>query len=136
MIKVFTFENKGDNKGQVINLDFSDKRIVEMPIFYREKGENPEGHFHKEGDPSYDPQHIYVISGVLEFTCIDLDGQEEIVIVSQGQGIILPKYVYHRYKVLEKAIFCEPRLEKYSMDKIHKYNLEEFNKLISENKSK
>ncbi len=135
MIKVFTFENKGDIKGPVINLEFGDNKIVEIPVFYRAKGENPEGHFHKEGDASYDPQHIYVLSGVLEFTCIDLDGQEEIVTVSQRQGIILPKYVYHRYKVLEDAIFCEPRFEKYSLEKIHKYNLEEFRKLISEHKS-
>lgn len=135
MIKVFTFENKGDNKGPVINFDFSDTNVVEIPVFYRKKGENPDGHFHKEGDASYDPQKIYVLSGKLEFTCIDLNGDEEIVIVSERQGIVLPLYVYHRYKVLEEAIFCEPRLEKYSFDKIHKYNLEEFRKLISEHKS-
>lgn len=131
MIKIFEFENKGDEKGPVINLDFTTMRVVEMPVFYRKKGDNPDGHFHKEGDPSYDPQYVYVLKGRLEFTCTDLTGKSEVVELPEMHGIILPKYIFHRYKVLEDTIFCEPRLQKYSPQNPNRYSWEDFNKLIS-----
>ncbi len=46
-------------------------------------------------------------------------------------NIILPKYIFHRYKVLEDTIFCEPRLQKYSPQNPNRYSWEDFNKLIS-----
>lgn len=130
MSKVFTFENKGDNKGPVINLDFGDMKVVEMPIFYRKKGQSPEGHFHKDADPSHDPQYVYVLKGTMEFTCTNLQDQSEVLIVSERQGIILPKYIFHRYKALEDVIFCEPRLRKYSPGNTNTFLWDEFRKLI------
>lgn len=134
MIKVFTFENKGDSKGPVINLDFSEKTVVEMPIFYRESGSNPEGHFHKGTDTSFDPQFIYILKGKMEFTCINPDGQTEVFIVEELQGIVIPKLVYHRYITLDYTIFCEPRLEKYNINNNDKIicSAEDYPKLISE----
>lgn len=115
-VRQFNFKNIGDIKGPVINLDFSGKDIVEMPIFYREEGSNPEGHFHKGIDKSFDPQFVYVLKGRMEFSCMYPNGDSETLIIQEMQGIELPKFVYHRYKTLEYTIFCEPRLEKYDLN--------------------
>lgn len=133
-VEVFKFNNIGDNKGPVINLDFSGKNIVEMPVFYRESESNPEGHFHKGTDESFDPQYVYVLKGKMEFSCIYPNGQTEVFIIEELQGIILPKLVYHRYKTLDYTIFCEPRLEKYDINNNDKIicSAEDYPKLISE----
>lgn len=133
-IKLFKFQNIGDNKGPVINLDFTGKNIVEIPIFYRESGSNPEGHFHKGTDVSFDPQFIYILKGKMEFSCIYPDGRTEVIVVEELQGIELPKLIYHRYKTLDYTIFCEPRLEKYDISNNDKVicSAEDYPKLISE----
>lgn len=120
MIKVFQLKNIGDQKGSVINLDFSQSRIVEIPVFYRKKGSNPEGHFHEGTDPSCNPQIIYILKGSIELTCIDPSGNKETIVIKERHGIEVPKLVYHKYKTLEYTIFCEPRLEKYDANKIDK----------------
>jgi len=133
MLKVFQLKNIGDAKGPVINVDFSEKRIVEVPVFYREAGSNPEGHFHEGTDPSCNPQIVYVLKGSMEFTCIDPSGKEEVVVVKELSGVEITKLVYHKYKALEYTIFCEPRLEKYDIHNIDKQTCspEEYPSLVS-----
>jgi len=133
-VKVLKFDNIGDSKGPVINLDFTGKNIVEIPVFYRKSGSNPEGHFHKGTDASFDPQFVYVLKGKMEFSCIYPDGQTKVFIVEELEGIVLPKLVYHRYKTLDYTIFCEPRLEKYDNNNNDKIicSAEDYPKLISE----
>jgi hypothetical protein len=133
-VKVLKFNNIGDSKGPVINLDFTGKNIVEIPVFYREAESNPEGHFHRGTDASFDPQYVYVLKGKMEFTCIYTDGRRELFVVEELQGIVLPKLVYHRYKTSEYTIFCEPRLEKYDINNNDKIicSAEDYPKLISE----
>lgn len=130
---MFGLKNIGDQKGPVVNLDFSQSQVIEVPVFYRETGSNPEGHFHKGIDPSCNPQIVYVLKGSMEFTCIDPSGNEEVVAVKELYGIEIPKLVYHKYKALEYTIFCEPRLEKYDTNNIDKQicTPEEYLSLVS-----
>lgn len=133
MVKLIHLKNIGDNKGAVINLDFSGKPPIELPVFYRSKGANPEGHFHKGTDPSYDPQYIYVIKGSLEITCIDPNGDQKVLVLEERDMVVIPKMVYHKYLALEDTIFLEPRFEKYDINNVDKCTCspQEYKELIS-----
>lgn len=133
IVRIIKLKDLGDDKGSVVNLDFSELKVAEVPVFYRKAGENPEGHFHKGTDKSVDPQYIYVLEGALEIYCKYPDGTEEVVTVHKIEGIVIPKLVYHRYKTLEKTIFCEPRVERYDSNNVDKIicGAEEYLEILS-----
>jgi len=113
-IKIHKLEERGDAiKGRVYNWVVGQRKIQEIPIFYRTKGVSPEGHFHTGKDKSCDPQFVVLFKGRINFKLEYLNGEKQEITLNEGEMIEIPKFVFHSYEAEEEIIFAEPRETEY-----------------------
>ncbi len=128
---IYIIKNRsiGDKRGDVFHWDLQNIGIEHIYIYHRKKGIKSWGHFHKGKNPSRDPERLFLIEGKIKFYFEDVNGRNKELVLNKNEILITPKFIFHKYEILEYSIFIEPRIVT-EEDLPDTYDYKEFSKFI------
>lgn len=102
----------------------------QITVFEREKGTKFGGHYHKDEDPSKNPERFYLVRGRLNAVLfmVPVVGPAENPVrlecaFEAGDTIEIYPYTYHKMEALEDCIFIEYRVTHFDPNKPDTYSV-------------